>query len=286
MKGQSNIYHLCNLSPKVIFRNHEDYLDAINRLAACACATSTEVWAYAFMSTHFHIIVRTDKVDEFIKLFKVNISRLHNKRYLNYMQISISKRSLLGKGEILTAVNYVLKNPMHHQITEVAFSYPYSSAHIYYKERIGMNVFLTGDKYKPFIQKPSELGVKACRSLFGSHILPDTYNILDGKVVQPESFVKVRIIERLYESVRGFIYNMNKPLTEEVEMFGQETNAINSNETETSLFGKLTDIKVCQIIDRYIAPKTYIQITPEERVALSEILHREGVNKFQMERCM
>lgn len=286
MKGQSNIYHLCNLSPKVIFRNREDYLNAINRLAACAYETSTEVWAYAFMSTHFHFIVRSDNIDDFIKLFRVNISRLHNNKYLSHIQVCISKRCLAGKGEILTAMNYVLKNPMHHQVTEVAFSYPYSSAHLYYRVQMTMNEPLFAARYKFSMKKPSELDSRTCRKLFGSHILPDEYLISDGKVILPECFVKTGIVERLYESVRGFIYNMNKPMAEELKMFGSDTDSVNSNETDISLFGELTDTQVCEIIDRYITPKTYTQITPEELVALSEILRREGVNKYQMARCM
>ncbi len=286
MKGQSNIYHLCNLSKKVIFRNREDYLNAINRLAACAHETDTEIWAYSFMSTHFHLIVRTDCLEEFIKLFKINLSRLHNKKYVSHISIPVSKRCLNGKGEILTAMNYVLKNPMHHQVTDVAFSYPYSSAHLYFSMQMSINEPLSEIRYRFPTKKPSELGPRACRRLFGAHILPDTYLISDGKVILPECFVKTRIVEKLYESVRGFLYNMNKPLTEESRMFGSDTDSINSNETEISLFGKLTDTQVCEIIDRRITPKTYTQITPEEWDALFEILRGQGVHRYQIDRCM
>ncbi len=56
--------------------------------------------------------------------------------------------------------------------------------------------------------------------------------------------------------------------------------------SRVSLFGKLTDLQVCGIIDNYAHPKTYTQITYDERLALCAILREKGVDTFQIERCM
>ncbi len=286
MKGQRKVYHLCNLSHKVIFRKEEDYFNAINRLAACACETTTEVWAYAIMSTHLHLIVRSDDIGKFIKSLCQTISRTINHKYSSHIQVSLSRRELNGKGEILTAVNYVLKNPMHHQVAEVAFSYTYSSAYLYFKDKIRMEDSPFSPASIRVLQKSSEISTRIYRKLFGHHALPEDCRIINNLVILPESFVKVKFIETLYESVRGFLYNMNKPLKEELEMFGHNTDFNNYSDSSVSLFGKLTDIQVCEIIDEYIYPRPYTQITPKERDNITEILRRKGVNTYQMERCL
>ncbi len=286
MKGKRKVYHLCNLSQKVIFRNKEDYYNAINRLAACAYEASTEVWAYAIMSTHLHLIVKTDDIDKFTKAFCQTISRTINHKYNSHIRVSLSKRALNDKGEILTAVNYVLKNPMHHQVAEVAFTYPYSSAYLYFRDKIRMEDSLLCPAWMVTPQRPSEIGTRVYRKLFGKHVLPEKYLITNGVVIQPESFVNVRIIEMLYESVRSFLYNMNKPLKEELEMFGQNTEFDNYSDSAVSLFGKLTDIKVCEIIDDYVSPRPYTQMTSEERIKITAILHKKSVSIYQIERCL
>lgn len=287
MKGRLNIYHLCNISSKVIFRNEEDYLIAICRLAACAYATSTDVWAYAFMSTHFHLIVKSDNLSNFISLFKTNIAKWHNRKYLNNIQIDIGKRELLNEWEIKIAVNYVLKNPIHHKIADTVFRYPYSSAHIYYNEKISTAEYFEGERSVIHYQKPSELAKRIYKKLFASHQIPDNYLVLKERVIIPDSFVKINIIESLYANVREFMFHMNKPLKEELEMFGESesgNNAYGLSDSRVSLFGKLTDIQVCKIVDEYIYPKTYTQITLEERAHLYSLLKQRGVEKFQFER--
>ncbi len=282
MVSGNKIYHLCNMSPKVIFRNEEDFMIAISRLAACAYTTLTEVWAYSFMSTHFHIVVRTGSITEFIKLLKINYATWHNKKYLNNIQLNIGKRELFNAGEIRTAVNYVLKNAIHHGIVDIAFKYPYSSAHLYFRDKIYTDEYYAGEHQPQDYSKPSELKTRTYRKLFSKHTIPDSYRILGEKMIMPESFVKIPIIEKLYSNVRDFMFHMNKPLKEELEMFHE--NGQNFSESRISLFGKLTDMQVCKIIDGQIAPKPYTAITLKEKYQLTDCLRKQGIDKYQLER--
>ncbi len=286
MKKEIKIYHLCNLSPKVLFRNEEDYLVAICRLAACAFETGAEVWAYSFMSTHFHLIVRTAEISAFVRLFRINMSRWHNHKYNASIRVNIGVRQLADEGAVRIATNYVLKNPIHHGLAEVAFQYPYSSAHVYFKEKIGRSQYYSGEYTDKRMMTPSELGPTQERVLFGSHKLPESYKIQEGKVIAPETFLKVENVCILYKSVRNYLYNMTKPLDEELRMFGQDLDSINLQESRVSLFGKLTDMQVCSIIDEYLAPKTYTQATCGEIEILSIMLREKGVDKYQIERCL
>ncbi len=286
MRGKTRIYHICNLSDKVIFRDEEDYLVAICRLAACAYDVRTEVWAYSFMSTHFHLIVRSSDVGAFIRLFKINVSRWHNHKYNAGIRINVGMRTLEDEGAVRIATNYVLKNPIHHGLVDVAFMYPYSSAHVYFKEQIYRSEYYSGENSYKLMQSPSELGATLERKLFGAHKLPGSIKVQEGRVVLPETFVKVGTVCALYKTVRNFLYNMTKPLEEELRMFGEDIESVNSRESRVSLFGKMTDIQVCGIIDKYIAPKSYTEITPEQVIAVSGMLRERGADKFQIERCL
>ncbi len=286
MRKEIKVYHICNLPHKVIFRDEDDYLVSICRLAACAFQTGTEVWAYSFMSTHFHLIVRTDDIESFIKMFKINLSRWHNHKYNAHIRVNIGKRELNDEGAIRIATNYVLKNPVHHGLVEVASRYPYSSVHIYFRKHIAREPYYQGEYPSKHLKSPCELGSGLRRRLFGSHMPPDTYKVQDSRVVLPETFVNDKIIESLYKSVRNFLYNMTKPMDEEIRMFGKDKESINSQESRVSLFGKLTDIQACSIIDKYIHPKTYTQVTSDEKAILSIMLREKGSDKFQIERCL
>ncbi len=286
MKKEMKVYHICNLPMKVIFRDEEDYRVSVCRLAACAYETGTEVWAYAFMSTHFHLIVRTRDFHAFVRLFKINLVRWHNHKYSARIGVNVSFRELPDEGAVRVATNYVLKNPIHHGLVEVAFKYPYSSAHVYFQDRIVRDQYYSGEHEVKVCESPSDLGYVLEKKLFASHALPKSYKVQEGKIILPETFVKVNTVCTLYKSVRNFLYNMTKPLDEELKMFGRDFDAINSLESRVSLFGKLTDMQVCGIIDDYARPETYAQITSDERTALCAILREKGVDTFQIERCM
>ncbi len=286
MKREFKLYHVCNLSDRVIFRGEDDYLVAICRLVACAYATASDIWSYAFMSTHFHLIVRTTDIVAFLRIFKINLSRWHNNKYNAGIRINVGIRELTDEGAVRVAMNYVLKNPIHHGLVDVAFKYPYSSAHIYFREYIYRDPYYSGEFSRKILQIPERLGSTMERKLFGSHKLPKKYLVQDGRLVLPENFVNVSAVCTLYKTVRNYIYNMTKPLDEEIRMFGADRDSINLRESRVSLFGKLTDIQVCGIIDEYISPKTYTQATSDEKAVLSIMLREKGVDSFQIERCL
>ncbi len=286
MNKDRTLYHICNQSSKVIFRNEEDFRIAICRLAACAYETESEIWAYAFMSTHFHLIIQTSNLEAFVKMFKINVSTWHKNKYNNKIQVRVGSRALNSYMEILTATNYVLKNPVHHKLVDIALSYPYSSTHIYFKTQIYRSDYYEGERQTRATDSPGNLKYRANRVLFASHKVPEKYQISGGKMIVPESFLMVDKVQSLYQSARNFIYQMTKPLTEEIQMFRDDTSSINFQETAVSLFGKLTDSEVCRIIDSYISPRTFPQIDDETKAQLWEILRSKGVNKFQFERAI
>lgn len=274
------LYHVCNLGQRVVFRNEDDYVMAINRLASCAFATASEIWAYAIMSTHFHIIVRTARIAELMNMYKRGIAIWHNKKYCASISLDVSHRLLSNPREIITALNYVLKNPLHHNVCELPFKYPYSSVNCYFKQEMEREEYFAGEKSSAPDIKPSQCANRKYRKCFGSSIVPDDYSLIGGVMVRPESFVAVPNVRSLYKSSRNFIYNMNSALKEEEDMFSD------GKPNSVSLFGRISDRNLCAQIDSTIAPKTYTQLSSLEMEEMWYKYSREGVDKYQFARIM
>ncbi len=280
------IYHICNHSPIIIFRKPEDYISAINRLASCGYETQSEILAYCILSTHFHIIIRTSKIDEFISRYKRCISIKHNTVYNASIKLFISYRWLENHYNVKVALNYVIKNPIHHQISNTIFSHAYSSGTFYFANELIREDLFTGEKQLIKLIKASELTWRDSERMFGRTKLPDSYLIAGGTVVWPGSFLKVDYVENIYSSVRGFLYQMGLPLKEEIELFGEDIESTNKNLCQISLSGKLNDIQVCQIIDTEIYPRTYTQIRDNEVTSLWEKVRRLGGSRAQFSRAI
>lgn len=275
------LHHINNSSSKIIFRDEEDYVKAINRLASCAHATKTEVWAFSIMSTHFHLVVRSPDIRRFTKHYSYNISRGHNHKYLADIHLNVHDRLLTNEFDITMAINYVLKNPVHHGIAETSFSYPYSCTRCYFPNHFSRGEAYCGELVKDRSKSASEIRGRTLRSLFGRQTVPGSFRITDGMMVVPNSFVERSRVEILYKSPRKFLYNMTKPLREELELFDDHSQVSDKALNRVSLFGKKTDIEVCRLIDSCIAPKPYTQITDSERKEIWDSLQKQGVDWHQ-----
>lgn len=275
------LHHINNASQKIVFRDEEDYTRAVNRLASCAFATRTEVWAFTVMSTHFHLVVGGPDIRRFIKSYSYSISRGHNHKYQANIHLKVSDRVLSNEFEITAALNYVLKNPVHHGVAETPFSYPYSSVGCYFPARLPNGRSSCVEMAGLRSMSVFELGGRESRCLFGHQRVPDSYRVSAKKMIVPESFVECSKVDFLYKSPRRFLYNMTKPLTEELEVFEDASAIADKALDRGSLFGKKTDIEVCGIIDSAISPRPYTRITESERGVLWKSVKRLGVDWHQ-----
>ena len=83
-------YHLCLSSEnEILFRSHEDFIRGINCLCLAAYKMGCPLLAYAFMSNHVHICVRTASPEKFIRTFWFAYTRYFNSKY--------SRRGHLGE---------------------------------------------------------------------------------------------------------------------------------------------------------------------------------------------
>ena len=237
-----------------------------------------------FLSTHFHIIIRGNNADRFIEYLSRCITRGYNSKYHKQIKMNISKRQLENPFSIMTAINYVLKNPIHHKLCLVPLNYPYSSIGCYFKNELSRKKYCEEENKTPY-KRPSELINVSYRELFVKHKAPEHFLIAGDRMVIPETFVNSRYVELLYDNSKKFLYNMTKPLQEEIEMFGEDRNAINAHLNKIALCGRLTDTEVCKLIDGFSAPHSFTELSEKELSELWLKLQKLGVDKYQFERC-
>ena len=125
------IYHLClSGGNEVIFRNEMDYVIGINYLCMAAHKTETDLLAYSFMSNHVHICAQTKNPAEIIKHFRYSYTRYFNKKYKRKGRLGerlFFSLEIEGLYHLLTAIAYILRNPLHHGVSATPFGYQYSS---------------------------------------------------------------------------------------------------------------------------------------------------------------
>ena len=124
-------YHIC-LSGKdeIMFRTDEDYCRAINCMALAAYKTDSKILAYAFMSTHVHLCIRTDHPYKVITTYRYAYTRYFNAKYKRSGKLGeryFFKQEIYGIMHLLTTIAYILRNRTGRPI-------PYSYSHMLYSE--------------------------------------------------------------------------------------------------------------------------------------------------------
>ncbi len=285
---RERFYHLCNKPSKVFFRNESDFINAITKLASTSYCSETQVMAFSVMSTHFHFVIKSPNIKEFIFQFKRDYTKYFNLKYKRKGAIfnNLNIRELNNAGELLHAINYVLKNPLHHNVVNIPFKYQYSSINVYFREELNRYSFLLS-KQRKSLRKTSELSAREYRKLFGHKHVSMEFLIANSGLVIPESFIDIRSVEQLYKTARSFMYNMNKPMTEEINFFGFKSTEVYQNDRDLhTKFSKMDDLAVCEFIDRYLHPKTFVEASQEDYSFLKQELLKRGVDTFQFERCL
>lgn len=200
-------YHIClSGNEEIMFRTHEDYCRGINCMLIAAYRTKSVILAYAFMSTHIHVCVRTDQPYKLITRYRYAYTRYFNSKYFRKGKLgNISPYivELDGLYHTIAAISYVLRNPLHHGVCETAFAYPYSSIHSYFKKSMGAmminpNIDNILPRHKQYHYLPSRAN------------LPDTYTMSLTGILNSDKTVDYADVEHLYVSARSFCYYMNR----------------------------------------------------------------------------
>lgn len=287
----SNLIHICIKSEtEVMHREEDDYRCGISKMALVASRTGTIIYAYAFMSTHIHIVAETRNVSRFVSNFKNAYTRWFNHKYCRVGRLGEKRchiEYLDNLNRALRAINYVLRNPVHHLVCDTALGYEFCSARYVFQGTI-----CRGD---------ATVSRRTSRYYPSRHPLPGNMYLNEQGMISPECFLDRATVERIYISPRKFLFHINRPsfrdLAEDGERPlsigdiepGANLEEIRKNEMERSVKGNTTDIDVCRIIDKEIlTDRTYAQLSIQERTDVARQLARRPdiLSPKQIFRCL
>ena len=137
------IHHICITShSEIMFRSDADMHYAFNCLAAACVKTDSKLLAFSLLTSHVHIAVITDSPGQLVKRFRYRYSCYFNTKYKRKGALGERKwydDVFNGPRHIITGINYILRQGLHHGITSTAFGYEFSSVNAYFSEELRQN---------------------------------------------------------------------------------------------------------------------------------------------------
>lgn len=279
-------YHICLKSAEVMFRVTEDYVQGINRLLLSAKRNETEVVSYSLMSNHLHFIVYCYCPLLTISSFSNSYTKWFNNKYLR--SGSLMRRSgkpilLFDYNYIVATINYIHRNPVHHNIVEYPNGYPFSSSRYYFSKSMGVSQI----KDYSMVWKERKRHVSKRDLLRFPGITVNSIGLMPV-----EKSLSIKRGESFFKTVRNYAYHLNKPLQEELAEF--KTKHIEDIYEKMELENRtirVNDIEVCDFIEKYLTKNklhpSYTQLSQTERLKLSQILMKElWCNELQVARCL
>lgn len=256
------IYHICLSAGEagVLCRTDVDYIRLINCIGLAAYNSGSLLLAYSIMSNHVHCCVRTDDVAGFIKRWRYSYTRYFNEKYRRKGRLGRDPYivELNGLYHILTAIAYVLRNPLHHGVTATPFGYRYSSVNAVFRKEFGR---------EPAVVLPKK---SMYRHLPDSVVIPHGYKMDLTGLFLPECIIDIEDVEHLFSTARSYLYYMNRisgkkweeeqiadgegqlPVTlDSIEKGSQLTDmrSMLANEFGRANYKSMTDIGLCRLID-------------------------------------
>ena len=304
-KNMKKTYHLCLSSEgEVMFRSRADFIRGINCLCLAAHYTEAILLAYVFMSNHVHIIVRTDDPEKFMMKFRYAYNKYFNAKYHRRGRLGedqFFKTELEGLYHLLTAIAYVLRNPVHHGICATPFGYEFSSIRGMFRTEFGWQ---TAEGILP---RKSAYQFIPSRS-----VLPERYQMNSEGMILPETVIDAQDIEHQFSTARSFLYYMNRLSGEEwireqqqdqtgfpaitLESIEEgvrfhDLNTMLRNEHGRANYAAMTDLMLCNEIDNTILPgygiSSVYELTIEQRENMVGYLRRRYIVPVpQAKRCL
>ncbi len=295
----NDFYHLCiTAHSEVLLRSADDIRDITNLVALSAFRSGTQILTDAIMSNHMHFIILSENPGKFALSLRISITKHFNAKHLRSNRLFDRKVficKLEGARHILMAINYVLKNPVHHGQTTTPFSYPCSTANYLFSTERGVR------NMPADFERPVHASELSFSYLPKNAKLPDCIRMEPDGTACRSTFEEIKLVESFYFTSSSFVYNMNRRTSDEwikeqeqdkvqlpaitLELIerGVNLNSIGEmmkNESEIRKRREFrTDMEVCQIVDneilgRYRAPSIYC-ISIKQRLQIAMTLVKE-----------
>lgn len=191
------------LEDDVIFRSREDYVVGMNYVAIALKIAGADILVFVLMSNHFHFLIHADKPSamKFIDTYKRLISRYVRNTYgvaklLRTVETGCSEVDMDDEA-LKRLIAYILNNPVKAGVNCFPQNYEWGSGKCYFS-----NIDYTRNS-----RTLSDLGTRERRNLLHSRaILDDNYLINSQGYVEPESYIRKDLVEKIFRSARSFEY--------------------------------------------------------------------------------
>ena len=293
-------YHIClSGGNEVLFRHEEDYARGINCLCLAAHSTGSNLLAYSFMSNHAHIGVRTEDPEKLIKAFRYPYNRYFNSKYGRRGRLGEERFLCIevnGIFHLLTAISYILRNPLHHGVSATPFGYKYSSISALFRTELGhFEECELLPKKLQYLHLPFE------------HELPHGFKMDKSGLILPETVIDTADIEHQFSTARTFLYYMNRisgekwateqlvdnidapPITLDMIEKGvicQDLRTLLNNEHGRANYNSISDIQLCSEIDAIVSGGSIYKTSRCELERLAKLLaNKYHASPEQVSRC-
>lgn len=265
-----DLLHICIKSEnELMHREEEDYRSGITKMALAAYRTGTHIFAYAFMSNHVHMIVQSPDISRFVSNYRNAYTRWFNFKYCRKGRLgdrSFHTVPLDSIYRILHAVNYVLRNPVHHLVSDTAIGYEFCSARYVFASDFCLNEVRSRKVRSDFYSKNAPL--------------PDSLYLNDKGMISPKSFLEIPAVEKLYMTAKNYLFYLNRPSYADMDKPDANEEPLDicqiepsynieelqRNERRRSVKEHTDDMDICRIIDKeLLRGRTYAQLSDEEK---------------------
>ena len=261
--------HLCLSShDEVMYRNEADLIMGFNCLAMAALETESRLLAEGFMTTHHHNLVQTDHYKELMYRSRYAYARYFNAKYSRKGPLGERKYFSLeieGLFHTTAALNYVIRQGLHHGLTSTPFEYPHCSANAFFRKELGRcgetQLLRDSNRYQ-YLPKNKSLPA-------------NRYRMSANGLLLREDIIDTAYVEEIYISPRNYLFQMNKvsnerdldeqrkengapPIT--VDLIESGVPDFNAKTAKIFEQGKvdrkrMTDLELCAIVDGQIIPR-------------------------------
>lgn len=187
---------------EVLLRNIEDVALFTNGTAVAAYRSGVEMLTDSQMSTHIHETVLCDDATRFAWSQELSLTKAYNRRHSRRGPLFDGKPYVLqlkGPRHMQMALNYSLRQGLHHGQSETAFDYPWSTCNQLFTEDRGLKRSVAKFSSRSEIRKLLPRNFSD---------FPDKWQADENGILIRYTFEELSLVENWYGTARNYMYSM------------------------------------------------------------------------------
>lgn len=182
-----------------LFLDDKAFVAGMNAAAICSLKCKVKILCFCLMDNHVHFVLNGSRTEcgDFIIRYKTWYAKWRG-GLQEEMRIGI--KAIATFDYLLTAIAYVLRNPIAAGFPYRIDDYRWSSANLYFH------------KYPDELHGVTmgEIGTKRCRQLFSTRVaFPDDWTMDDSGMIWPGHYVQYETVNKLYRNVKRYMYYLS-----------------------------------------------------------------------------